>query len=68
MHKIEPQAWIHGADWKWWGWKSWEEGGGTRQEHVWMTHGHGQQCGNWLWGARWVKKGKGGKVETTVIE
>ena len=26
-----------------------KKGKGQLKEHVWMTHGHGQQCGNWLW-------------------
>ena len=40
------------------------------KEHVWMTHGHGQHCGNWLWeqGVGWVEEGKGEKIGTTVIE
>ena len=30
----------------------WEDDGekkGLDKEHVRMTHGHGPQCGNWLW-------------------
>ena len=26
-----------------------KKGKGLIKEHVWMTHGHGQLCGNWLW-------------------
>ena len=45
-----------------------KKGKGLVREHVWMTHGHGQQCGNGLWERRagWVEKGKGGKIGTTV--
>ena len=25
-----------------------KKGKGQLKEHVWMTHGHGQQCGDWL--------------------
>ena len=43
---------------------------GLMKKHVWVTHGHGQQCGNWLWECRagWAEEGKGGKIGTTVIE
>ena len=75
MNKIEPQAWKHGTDWKWpegsgEGVNGGKRGKGLDKEHVWMACGHGQQCGNWLWkwGMRWVEEGKGGNIETTVIE
>ena len=37
-------------------------GKGIDKEHVWMTHRHGQQCGNglWEWGVGCVERGKGG--------
>ena len=44
--------------------KGGRKGKGLVREHVWMTHGHGQQCGDWLWvrGVGWAEKGKGGKM------
>ena len=51
MSKIEPEAWKHGIDWQ--RPEAWEEedhggkrGKGLVKEHVLMTHGHEQQCGN----------------------
>ena len=46
------------------------KGKGLVKEPIWMTHGHGQQCGDWLWEhvVGCVEKGKGGKIGTTVIE
>ena len=54
MSKIEPQACNHGTDWQWpegmgEGDNDGKEVKGLYKEHMWMTHGHGQQCGNWLW-------------------
>ena len=54
MNKIGPWAWKHGTDWQWpEGRREGDNGGkkgkGLVKEHVWMTHGHGQQCGDWLW-------------------
>ena len=70
MNKIEPQAWNHGTHWKWpeergEGDNGGKKGKGLDKEHVWMTHGHGQQCGNWLWGQTvgWVEEDKAGKLE-----
>ena len=66
--KIEPEAWKQGTDWQWprggvVGNKG-KKGKGLVKEHVWMTHGHGQQCGDWLWesGVGWVEEGKGRKL------
>ena len=43
-----------------------KKGKGLDKEHVWMTHGQGQQGGNrlWEWGMGWAEEGSG----TTVIE
>ena len=45
-----------------------EKGKGLVKEHVWMTHGHGQQGGDgwWEWGMRQDGGGKTGKTGTTV--
>ena len=53
MRKTEPETWKHGTDWqqtegKGEGDNGTKKGKGPVKEHVWMTHGHGQQCGNWL--------------------
>ena len=49
-----------------------ENGGkkGLVKRHVWMTHGHGEQCGDWWWeqGVGWGEEGKGAKIGTIVIE
>ena len=51
-----------------------EEGGGKKRkglvkQQVWMTQGHGQQCGGLTVGAGgWPEEGKGGKIWTTVVE
>ena len=44
--------------------KSRNKGKGLVKEHVWMTHGHGQQCGDWLWeqGVGWVEEDKWEKL------
>ena len=54
MNKIEPEAWKLGIDWqqpegKGEGDESGKKGKGLVKECVWMTHGHGQQGGDWLW-------------------
>ena len=43
---------------------------GLVKEHVYVTHGHGQQGGDRLWeqGVGWMEEGKGEKIGTTVIE
>ena len=45
-------------------------GNRVAKEHICMTHGHGQQCGDCLseWRRGWVERGKGVKIGTTVIE
>ena len=75
MNKIEPQAWERGTDWKWPEGRREGDNGGKKQngldkEHIWMTHRHEQQCGNWLWewGVGWAEEGKGEKMETAIIE
>ena len=39
------------------------------KEHIYMTHGHGQQCEDSLskWGRAWAEGDKGEKTETTLI-
>ena len=51
VSKIEPEAWKHGIDWQ--RPEAWEEedhggkrGKGLVKEHVLITHGHGQRCGD----------------------
>ena len=69
MSKTELEARKYGTDWQWP--EGIEEGDNGRKkrkrlvkEHTWMTHGHGQQCGDWLWeqGVGWAEEGKGGKL------
>ena len=74
-NKIEPETWKHGTLWTWpdgrWeGDNGGKKGKGLDKEHLWMTHGHRQQCGDWLWGVGvgWAEEGEGGKIGTTVIE
>ena len=68
MSKIEPQAWKNGTDWQWPEGRREEVIGGKKRkglikEHVWITHGHGLQCGDWLWEwvVRWAEEAKGGR-------
>ena len=69
MSKIEPEAWKHGTDWQWpegcKGDNGGKKGNGLVKKHVWMPHGHGQQCGEWLWEQEvgWEEEGKGGNLE-----
>ena len=67
MSETKPEAWTNETDWQ----KTERRGEGDNgekkgkrlvNEHVWMTHGHGQQSGNWLWepGVGWTEDGKGG--------
>lgn len=37
---------------------------GLAKGHVWMTHGHGEQCEDWWWEQRvsWGEEGKEGKI------
>ena len=53
MSKIEPETWKHRTDWQQpEGRHEWDdvvkEGTGLVKGHVWMTHGHGEQCRDWL--------------------
>ena len=47
-----------------------KKGKGLVKEHVWMTHGHGQQSGDELWeqGVGQDEGGQRGKIGTTVTE
>ena len=72
MNKIEPQAWKHGTVWqrpegRWEGDNGGNKGMGLVKEQVWMTHGDGQQCGNWLWEGG-VEEGKAGENWDNLIE
>ena len=41
-----------------------KKGKGLVKEPLWMTHRHGQWCGDWLWepGMSWTEEAKGGKL------
>ena len=47
-----------------------KKGKGLIKEHVQMTHGQGQQCGDWLWdpGVGWMEEDRGEKFGKTIIE
>ena len=40
-----------------------KKGKGLDKEHVWIIHGHGQQCENWLWQWRGGMGGGGQRGE-----
>ena len=66
-------VWKHGTDWQQPEGMGERDNGGNKEkgllvkEHVWMTHGHGQWCGDWLWdvGVGWAEDGKGGEIGMT---
>ena len=77
MSKIEPEASKQGIDWqrperKWAGEgdNGGKKGKGLVNEHVWMTHGRGQQGGDRLWesGLGGAMESNGGKIGTAGIE
>ena len=46
-----------------------KKGKGLVKEYVWMTHGHGQWCGDWLWvGVRLGVGGQRWENWTTALE
>ena len=73
MSRIEPEAGKQGTVWQQLegrGDKDGKKGKGLVKGHVWMTHGHGQQGGDWPWerGVGWAEESKEWKIGTTVIE
>ena len=59
ISEIEPETWKHGTDWQWAEGrdKGGKKGKGLVREHVWMIHGHRQQCGDRQW--EWRVQGGG---------